>query len=148
MTDSVNKVVLLGNVGNDPQIHVLRSGTVANVRLATTKPDIDNRGNRYERTEWHNVVGRGRHVGIFRDFVRRGSKIFVLGELCTRSWDDDQSGEKRYWTEVLVLELSLLSYPTESHLPQGATGYYLNRNSDVHDKYVALPEITQEMVPY
>jgi single-strand DNA-binding protein len=140
MGKCLNKVFLLGHVGKDPEVHALNSGTLVNVRLATTKPMTDSRGDRYEKTEWHNVVGHGRHVEVFREYVRKGSRILVEGELSTRSWGDENSGGVKYRTEVIVHELTLLSYATSSKES--------DRASEPDAYFVGLPEITEQQVPY
>ncbi|MDP9052494.1 MAG: single-stranded DNA-binding protein [Acidobacteriota bacterium] len=140
MGKCLNKVFLLGHVGKDPEVHALNSGTLVNVRLATTKPMTDNRGDRYEKTEWHNLVGHGRHVEVFRDYVRKGSRILVEGELSTRSWGDQTTGGVKYRTEVIVHQLTLLSYATSWNES--------DRASEPDAYFVGLPEITEQQVPY
>src|SRR5271170_5269752 len=110
MAKSVNKVILLGNVGKDPEIRSTPSGTmVANFSLATTDRVKDATGNWTDRTEWHNLVAFQRTAEIIRDYVKKGSKLYVEGKIQTRSWDDKESGQKRYRTEIIVNDLSLLS---------------------------------------
>src|SRR5271170_8237782 len=110
MAKSVNKVILLGNVGKDPEIRSTPSGTmVANFSLATTDRVKDATGNWTDRTEWHNLVAFQRTAEIIRDYVKKGSKLYVEGKSQTRSWDDKESGQKRYRTEIIVNDLSLLS---------------------------------------
>jgi single-strand DNA-binding protein len=110
MAKSVNKVILLGNVGKDPEIRSTPSGaTVASFSLATSDRFQDQQGNWQDRTEWHNLVAFKRNAEIIRDYVKKGSKLYVEGKLQTRSWDDKESGQKRYKTEVVVFDISLLS---------------------------------------
>ena len=109
MGKSVNKVILLGHAGKDPEVHELRSGTVVNLSLATNESYKDNRGEWQERTEWHHLVGYQRTAEILRDYVRKGSRIYIEGALRTRSWDDKETGQTRYRTEIVVFEVSLLS---------------------------------------
>jgi single-strand DNA-binding protein len=110
MAKSVNKVILLGNVGKDPEIRSTGGGTmVANFTLATSDRQKDAQGNWQERTEWHNLVAFTRLAEIVRDYVKKGSKLYVEGKIQTRSWDDKESGQKRYRTEIIVNDLSLLS---------------------------------------
>ncbi|MGA3136821.1 MAG: single-stranded DNA-binding protein [Terracidiphilus sp.] len=110
MAKSVNKVFLLGNVGKDPEIRSTPGGViVANFTLATSDRQKDAQGNWQERTEWHNLVAFSRTAEIIRDYVRKGSKLYIEGKIQTRSWDDKQSGAKRYKTEIIVNDLSLLS---------------------------------------
>src|ERR1700744_5189664 len=110
MAKSVNKVILLGNVGKDPEIRSTAGGSmVANLTLATSDRQKDATGNWQDRTEWHNLVAFQRTAEIIRDYVKKGSKLYVEGKIQTRSWDDKESGQKRYRTEIIVNDLSLLS---------------------------------------
>ena len=109
MAKGVNKVMLLGNVGKDPEIRTTAGGmTVASFSLATADRAKDAQGNWADKTEWHNLVCFQRTAEIVRDYVKKGSQIFVEGKIQTRSWDDKESGQKKYKTEILVNELSLL----------------------------------------
>jgi single-strand DNA-binding protein len=109
MAKGVNKVMLLGNVGKDPEIRTTAGGmTVASFSLATADRAKDAQGNWADKTEWHNLVAFQRTAEIVRDYVKKGSQIFVEGKIQTRSWDDKESGQKKYKTEILVNELSLL----------------------------------------
>lgn len=114
MAGSVNKVILVGNVGKDPEVRRLNSGDmVVNFTLATSETWRDkNSGERKERTEWHNVVVFNDGIAkIVEQYVTKGSKVYVEGSLQTRSWED-QSGVKKYTTEVVLQkyrgELTLL----------------------------------------
>ena len=110
MSSSVNKVILLGNVGKDPEFKSLQSGTaVANFSLATSEKFKDRSGEQQERTEWHNCQAFERLAEVVRDYVKKGSKLYVEGKIQTRSWDDQTSGEKKYRTEIVVRQISLLS---------------------------------------
>ncbi|MGD0730430.1 MAG: single-stranded DNA-binding protein [Terracidiphilus sp.] len=110
MAKSVNKVILLGNVGKDPEIRSTPGGAiVASFGLATSDRFQDQQGNWQDRTEWHNLVAFKRNAEIIRDYVKKGAKLYVEGKLQTRSWDDKESGQKRYKTEVVVFDISLLS---------------------------------------
>jgi single-strand DNA-binding protein len=110
MAKSVNKVILLGNLGKDPEIKFLPSGqAVANFGLATTERYKDKAGEWQDKTEWHNITAYGRQAEIIRDYVKKGHKLFIEGRLTTRSWDDKDTGKKVYRTEVVVSDLSLLS---------------------------------------
>jgi single-strand DNA-binding protein len=110
MSKTVNKVLLLGNVGKDPEIASTNGGTlVAKLSLATSERFKDKQGEWQERTEWHNLVAYARGAEILRDYVHKGSKLFIEGRLTTRSWDDKESGTKIYRTEIVVGDISLLS---------------------------------------
>src|SRR5271165_1066533 len=121
MAKSVNKVILLGNVGKDPEVRSTGSGTmVANFTLATSDRFQDPQGNWQDRTEWHNLVAFKRTAEIVRDYVKKGSKLYIEGKIQTRSWDDKETGAKRYRTEIIVNDLSLLSGRDEG---SGGGGY-------------------------
>lgn len=110
MAKSVNKVILLGNVGKDPEIKATASGTVvATFSIATSERFKDKTGNWQDRTEWHNLVAYQRTAEIIRDYVKKGNKLYVEGRLQTSSWDDKTTGQKKYRTEIIVNDLSLLS---------------------------------------
>jgi single-strand DNA-binding protein len=112
MAKGVNKVFLLGNVGKDPEIRSTAGGmTIASFTLATADRQKDAQGNWADKTEWHNLVAFQRTAEIVRDYVKKGTQVFVEGKIQTRSWDDKESGAKRYKTEILVNELSLLGKP-------------------------------------
>lgn len=110
MARGINKVILIGNVGADPKINATGGGSsVANVRLATSESWKDKQsGQTQERTEWHNLVFFGRVADVIRDYVMKGSKIYVEGRLQTRKWQD-QGGADRYSTEVVCNEMQILS---------------------------------------
>ena len=104
MAGSVNKVILVGNLGRDPEIRSLQDGTrVANLSIATSENWRDKTsGERRERTEWHRVViFNDRLVDVVERFVKKGSKLYVEGQLQTRKWTDQQ-GQERYSTEVVL----------------------------------------------
>jgi single-strand DNA-binding protein len=104
MAGSVNKVILVGNLGADPEVKSFQNGgKICNLRIATSESWKDrNSGEKKERTEWHTVVIGGEGlVGVAERFLRKGSKIYIEGQLRTRKWQD-QSGNDRYSTEVMV----------------------------------------------
>jgi single-strand DNA-binding protein len=109
MAKGVNKVLLLGNVGKDPEIRATTGGTqVASFTLATADRQKDAQGNWTDKTEWHNLVAFNRTAEIIRDYVKKGTQLYIEGKIQTRSWDDKESGQKKYRTEILVNELTLL----------------------------------------
>ena len=105
----INKVILVGNLGNDPEHRVLPSGGgVTNISLATSESWRDkNTGDQQERTEWHRVVFFNRLSEIAAEYLRKGSKVYVEGSLRTRKWQD-QSGQDRYTTEIVAQEMQML----------------------------------------
>jgi len=124
MAKSVNKVFLLGNIGKDPEIRATANGTmVASFGLATSERQKDATGNWTDKTEWHNVIAYGKLAEIVRDYVKKGSKLFIEGRLNTRNWEDKDTKKKVYRTEIIVNELSLLSGREEGSGGGGAGGY-------------------------
>lgn len=152
MAKSVNKVLLLGNVGKDPDVKFLPSGTaVANLTLATSERTKDKSGEWQDRTEWHNLTAYQRTAEIIRDYVKKGSKIYVEGRIQTRSWDDQASGQKKYRTEIIVNDLVLLSSRGEGE----SGGTYSRSNTSQFDQRPAAPaedfagtEITDDDIPF
>ena len=106
---SVNKVILLGNLGKDPEVKYTPSGTpVAKLALATNERYKDKEGQWQDRTEWHNIVLWQRLAEIAGEYLKKGSKVYIEGKLQTRSWEDKQTNQKRYMTEVVANDLVLL----------------------------------------
>ena len=123
----INKVILVGNLGRDPEIRSTTSGTpVANLSVATSRKWNDADGNLQEQTEWHRVVVFGRQAEIAGKYLSRGRQIYVEGRLQTRSWEDRQTGETRYMTEVVCEVFKMLGQPSDgdgssqSDTPQGS----------------------------
>jgi single-strand DNA-binding protein len=109
MSKGVNKAILLGHVGKDPDIRSTNGGTiVASFSLATADRQKDGQGNWQDRTEWHNLVAFNRAAEIIRDYVRKGSLLLIEGKIQTRTWDDRESGQKKHRTEILINDLTLL----------------------------------------
>lgn len=126
---SINKVILIGNVGKDPEIRSTQSGSkIANLSLATSESWKDKQtGERQERTEWHRVVVFGDGlVRVIENYVKKGSKLYVEGQLQTRKWQD-QSGNDRYSTEVVLQgyggTITLLDSRKDSDGGQDHSGY-------------------------
>jgi single-strand DNA-binding protein len=106
---SVNKVILIGNLGKDPEVKFTPQGTpVAKFSLATNERFKDKDGNWQDRTEWHNITAWARTAEIIGEYVKKGSKVYIEGSLRTHSWDDKTSGQKKYMTEIVVNDLVLL----------------------------------------
>ena len=159
MAKSVNKVFLLGNVGKDPEIRSTPGGTmVATFALATSDRQKDQQGNWQDKTEWHNLVAFTRTAEIVRDYVKKGTKLFIEGKIQTRSWEDKASGQKRYMTEIIVNDLSLLSGREDGG---GAGGYSRGQGaapaasfdqrpaaSATTDEYSQSAEISDDDIPF
>src|ERR1700722_14306384 len=134
MAKHVNKVILLGNVGKDPEVKFLPSGAaVANFSIATSDRYKDKAGEWQERTEWHNVAAFARTAEIVRDYVKKGSKLYVEGRLTTRSWDDKDTGKKVYRTEIVIGDITLLSDSKNGNGHSNGSGSGQDR-SGVRDK--------------
>lgn len=119
MARGINKVILIGNAGGQPEVRYMPNGTaVASLTVATSEAWKDKQsGANQERTEWHRLVFFGRLAEITGEYVHKGSKVYVEGSLRTRKWQD-KSGADRYTTEIVASELQLLDKkPNESDLP-------------------------------
>ena len=105
----VNKVILVGNLGRDPEVRSTPSGQqVASFTMATERRWKDKNGQRQKETEWHNIVVWGKQAEIAGQYLTKGKQIYLEGRLQTRSWDDKNSGEKRYRTEVICDNFQML----------------------------------------
>ena len=106
---SVNKVILVGHLGKDPEVKFTTQGTpVAKITIATNSKFKGKDGNWQETTEWHNVVLWQRLAEIAGEYLKKGGQVYIEGRLQTRSWDDKQTGQKKYMTEVVANDLVLL----------------------------------------
>jgi len=118
----VNKVILIGNLGRDPEVRYIRDGTaVANLRLATSESWNDANGQKQERTEWHRIVAWGKLAEIAKEYMTKGRQIYVEGRLQTRSWDD-REGNKRYTTEVRADQMLMLGTRSDAGASRESTG--------------------------
>jgi single-strand DNA-binding protein len=158
MAKSVNKVILLGNVGKDPEIRSTPGGTmVASFSLATSDRFQDAQGNWQDRTEWHNLVAFKRTAEIVRDYVKKGSKLYIEGKLTTRSWEDKETKQKRYKTEIVVFDLSLLSgreegsgggRPASSGSSAASFDQRPPAEAGAPDDYAQQAEISDDDIPF
>lgn len=121
MARGVNKVILIGNLGKDPEVRYMPSGgAVANITLATSEAWKDKTtGEQQERTEWHNVVFYNRLAEIVGEYLKKGSQVYVEGSLRTRKWQDKNTGADRYTTEIIANEMQMLG----SRAGQGSPSY-------------------------
>jgi single-strand DNA-binding protein len=102
MSRSLNKVQLIGNVGKDPEIRFTQDGRpIANLTIATSESWNDKQGQKQEKTEWHRVVAFGKLAEIIQSYVKKGSKLYIEGQLQTRKWTDNQ-GQDKYTTEIVI----------------------------------------------
>nr|WP_321272871.1 single-stranded DNA-binding protein [uncultured Tolumonas sp.] len=108
MARGVNKVIIVGNLGQDPEVRYMPNGNaVANITVATSESWKDQQGQMQERTEWHRIVLYRRLAEIAGEYLRKGSKVYLEGRLQTREWQDPQ-GQKRYTTEIIANEMQML----------------------------------------
>ncbi|MBX9853573.1 MAG: single-stranded DNA-binding protein [Cytophagaceae bacterium] len=110
----INKVILVGNLGKDPEIRTMESGRkVANFSLATTESYKDKNGERVDQTEWHNIVFWGPIAEVIEKYLKKGSQIYVEGKIRTRSYEDKE-GNKKYITEILGDKMTMLGGGSKS----------------------------------
>ena len=121
MARSLNKVMLIGNLGADPEVRHTSSGLpVATFRMATSWTRGSEGGQREENTEWHNIVAWRRLAEICQQYLKKGSKVYIEGRIQTRSWDDASTGQKRYMTEIVANEMIMLDSPAGGGARRGA----------------------------
>ena len=135
---SVNKVILIRNLGGDPEVKYTQGGTaVANLNIATNEVWTDKAGQKQERTQWHRVVVWGKQAQVLSEHLSKGKQVYVEGSLQTRSWDD-REGNKRYTTEVRAVRVLMLGRAEGSRMaPEGPP-------TDVE----IVPDTTDEEVPF
>jgi single-strand DNA-binding protein len=115
MAKGVNKVFLLGNVGKDPEIRTTAGGmTIASFSLATADRAKDAQGNWVDKPEWHNLVCFDKLAETAKNYVKKGSSLFVEGKITNRSWDDKDTGQKKYRTEIIVNDFTFVGSKTAS----------------------------------
>jgi len=121
----VNKVILIGNLGRDPEVRSTPSGQpVASFTLATSRKWRDKNGQRQEQTEWHSIVVWGKQAEIAGQYLTKGKQVYIEGRLQTRSWDDRNTGEKKYKTEIICDTFQMLGQRGGDFEPEGRGGGY------------------------
>ncbi len=147
MPKSINKVILVGNLGQDPDVKFIPSGTaLAKFSLATNERFKDKSGEWQDRTEWHNIVAWQKLAEIVGEYLQKGSKVYVEGRLQTSSWEDRQSGQTKYRTEVVARELLMLGGTKESgEGTAGRVSYDQRREEEPEDEG---PTITDDDIPF
>ncbi len=124
---SVNKVILIGSLGRDPETKQFENGgSVTKFSIATSESWVDKQGNRQEKTEWHRIVIFNRLGEIAQQYLRKGSKVYIEGSLRTQQWTD-QNGQERYQTEIHATTMEMLSPKTQNE-PSGDYSGYPNQN--------------------
>jgi len=154
MAKGVNKVLLLGNLGKDPELRTTAGGmTVANFSLATADRAKDPSGAWVDKPEWHNLVCFDKLAETARNYVKKGSSLFVEGKITNRSWDDKESGQKRYRTEIIVNDFTFVGSKS-SEGGSGSSGGY-SRASSAASSAASAPapdyadqQITDDDIPF
>ena len=122
---SVNKVILVGRLGKDPEIRSTPNGsTVAKFTMATDERFTDRQGEKQERTEWHNITAWGKLAEICGQYLKKGKLVYIEGSLRTDSWDDKETGQKRYRTEIVANVMQMLDRKGDENSGGGMGGAY------------------------
>lgn len=133
---SVNKVILVGNLGKDPEVRYLEGGTaVANFSMATTEAYKDKNGNKVESTEWHNIVMWRGLAEIAEKYLKKGMQVYIEGKLRSRSWEDKEK-IKRYTTEIVADTMQILGRKENKANPESTSGNApdnLNADTTIND---------------
>ncbi|MGH1539835.1 MAG: single-stranded DNA-binding protein [Arenicella sp.] len=134
----INKVIVLGNLGNDPEMKYASSGSaIARISIATSEQWNDkNSGEKQERTEWHRVVFFGKLAEIVGEYLRKGSQVYVEGSLRTNKWQDQQ-GNDRYTTEIVASDMQMLGGRQDSGGMGGGMNNNMNNNMGSNNNYSA-----------
>ena len=151
MPRSINKVILIGNLGKDPEVKFTPGGTaIAKFSLATNERFKDKSGEWQDRTEWHNIVAWQRLAEIVGEYIKKGSKVYIEGRLQTSSWEDKQSGEKRYRTEIIAQDLVMLDGRADFDAGGGSSrdGTHERRTDDRHQEEATAAHMTDEDIPF
>ncbi|PSH04475.1 MAG: single-stranded DNA-binding protein [Acidobacteria bacterium] len=156
MAKSVNKVILVGNLGKDPELKHTSGGTaVAKFTLATSDRFKDKDGNWQDRTEWHNITCWARLAEIASEYLKKGRTVYIEGSLRTDSWDDKQTGQKRYQTYINANDLVLLGGGREDGSSYGGGRSSRSNNFDQscpNNDFDSAPshgtEITDDDIPF
>jgi single-strand DNA-binding protein len=149
MAGSVNKVILIGNLGKDPEVRHLENGaTVANFPIATSETYTDrNTGQRVENTDWHDIVVWRGLAEVVEKYVKKGTKVYVEGKLKKRSWQDKE-GNTRYTTEVVADELTILSSRNETRQESSQAPYNNQGTPDAPSKVDDIINKDQDDLPF
>ncbi len=124
MAANLNKVILMGTLGKDPEVRTIPSGKkVANFSIATNESYTDKGGQKVEKTEWHKIVIWDKLAEIVEKYLKTGSQVYLEGKIATRSWDDDQ-GNKKYSTEIVAHTMQMLGGKGESSQKQEVPSHY------------------------
>jgi single-strand DNA-binding protein len=161
---SVNKVILIGNLGKDPEVKYTPSGmAIARFSIATNERVKDKDGNWGDRTEWHNIVLFDRKAEVAGEYLKKGRTVYIEGSIRTNSWDDKETGQKKYRTEIIGNQMVLLGGGPREGGEGGGGGYSGGRSSGKSSNFEqhapehesqapasssSGPEITDEDIPF
>lgn len=142
----INKVILVGNLGNDPESRFLPSGgAVTNVTIATSESWKDKQtGQPQERTEWHRVVFFNRLAEVVNEYLHKGSKVYIEGQLRTRKWQDKQTGGDRYTTEIVAKEMQMLDSRQGGQQNTGQQQHHSHERQGTNAEHPSSPQNYQQ----
>lgn len=144
---SVNKAILVGNVGNDPEVRYLDGGmSVARFSLATTENYKNKSGERVSQTEWHNIVAWRHLAELSEKYISKGRQLFIEGRITNRSWEDKE-GNKRYTTEIVATTIQLLGRKDEENSPSEKSAPQTNE-AKVDEPEIAEKEAPDDDLPF
>ena len=144
MSGSLNKVMLIGNLGKDPEVRSIPNGSkVANFSIATTERYTDKSGQKVEKTEWHRIVLWRGLADISERYLKKGSTVYIEGKLTTRSWDQD--GQKKYMTEIVGDQMQMLGGKSGGGNGGGSSDYSSQSSQSQGDGYGMSPQPAQGM---
>ena len=144
----VNKVILIGNLGRDPEVRSTPSGQpVASFTLATNRRWRDKNGQKQEQTEWHSIVVWGKQAEIAGQYLTKGKQIYLEGRLQTRSWDDRQTGEKKYKTEIVCDNFQMLGSARGGDFEAPGAGAAPSA-SPSYDEGGGMGEVEEDDIPF
>ena len=146
MAQGINKAIIIGNLGNDPETRTFPDGgQVTNITVATSESWKDQQGQKQERTEWHKVSFNGRLSEIAAQYLRKGSKVYIEGSLRTRKYQDKQTGADRYSTDIVARQMQMLDSKTEGAPQQQAQQQgYQNQPNPTYQQ--AAPQQAQQPI--
>jgi single-strand DNA-binding protein len=149
MSRSVNKVILLGTLGRDPELKYTPQGTaVAKFSMATNEKYKDKQSGEWkERTDWHNIVCWQRMAEVAAEYLKKGRQVYIEGRISTRSWDDKETGQKKYMTEIIANEMVLLGGKREGEGESGSRGGGFEQKAPPED-FAQGTQITDEDIPF
>lgn len=158
MAKSLNKVMLIGHLGRDPEVKFTPSGIpVAKFSVATNERFKDKSGEFQDRTEWHNIVAWQRLAEIAGEYLKKGHRVYIEGRLQTSSWEDKQSGEKKYRTEIIASDMVMLSSRGEgggdfegraSRSAPANSASSFDQSAPAHEEVAHGTTITDEDIPF